>query len=190
MKEPDSNDAEYIRLVSSVSPGSWQPTVLQSYGENTITMSAEVARKRAIAVLQAIAYADSESTIFKSLANVGHGGFGKPPQKNLKMACQLVQIMRENRQALPEGIDAFFGDQTQQATVALRWDGIEILLSLDEAYHHATSLLEVAESAESDAFFYKFLSSDLGLEPQVVQNLLNQFCSQRERTRLEAIAKQ
>lgn len=188
MKESDSKDEEKsIRLVSSVSPGSWQPVVLQFYGENTITMSAEVARKRAIAILQAIAYADSESTIFKSLAGLGHGGFGKPPEKTVKMARQLVEIMRHNRQILPEGIDAFFGDRTQQAIVALRWDDIEILLPLDDAYHHATGLLEVAESAESDGFFYKFLSSNLDLEPQIVQQLLNEFSSHRERTRLEAM---
>jgi hypothetical protein len=184
----ESSEEKSLSIVSSVSPGSWQPMVLQFYGQNTVTMSAEVARKRAIAILQAIAYADSEATVFKAIAGVGHQGFGKIPQKSLKAATQIVEIMRQHRQALSEGIDVFFGYNTRQGIVKLFWDDIEIQFSLDDAYRHATLLLEVAEAAESDSFFYKFLTSKLDIEPEVVQHLMDEFFSHREKTRLEAIA--
>jgi len=65
-----------LHVESSVSSGSYQPMVIQTYGDNTVSMSAESARARAIAIFQAIAYADSLAIIFKTL--VGSEGVTKP----------------------------------------------------------------------------------------------------------------
>lgn len=89
-------EEKILHVESSVSSGSYQPIVVQTYGDNIVTMSAESAKTRAIAILQAIAYADSESVLFKTLTGLSSNkGFGKIPPKDLKMAVSLLQLNRD-----------------------------------------------------------------------------------------------
>jgi hypothetical protein len=178
---------EIIRVKSSVSPGNYQPVVVQTYGDNVVTMSAEVARDRAIAIFQAIAYADSEGVIFKTFAPAIAKGFGKP-SKDMQVVLDMVRLIRQNRHPLPQGINAIFGFNTQQPLVDLEWDDIKISLRLDEALHHATCLLEVAEAAQSDSFLYQFCINNFDCSFEQVAILIQEFALHRQRTQLEAIA--
>jgi hypothetical protein len=178
-----------LHVESSVSPGSYQPIVVQTYGDNTVTMSTETAKKRAIAILQAIAYADSEAVVFKTLTGLSSTkGFGKVPPKDLKVGTQLLQIIRDNRQKLPQGISAIFGYNTRQPLVVLEWDDVKIQISLDTALHHATCLLEAAEAAQSDSFLYQFCINNFDCSFEQVAILIQEFALNRRRTQLEAIA--
>lgn len=180
-------EEKQILVESSVSPGSFQPVVIQTYGKNVITFSAEVAKQRAIAILQAIAYADSEGVIFKTLGGLSAKGFGKPRQKDLEMATQLVRVIRENRNPLPQGVNAIFGFKTQQPLIDLEWDDIKISLRLDEALHHATVLLEAAEAAQSDSFLYQFVTANFEVDYEQIKSLVQEFALHRQRTRLESV---
>ncbi len=176
-----------ILVESSVSLGSHQPMVVQSYQGNTVTMSAEAAKQRAIAILVAIAYADTEAAIFTTMAGLSTGkGFKQPAQKDLRMAAQFVQIMRSSRSAFPPGISAIFGYKARKPLVILEWDDVKIQLELHTALHHANALLQASEAAQTDSFLYQFASSQLGLEHEEIQVLVKEFMLHRERTRVEA----
>jgi hypothetical protein len=162
-------DDKTLLVESSVSSGSYQPIVVQTYGDNVVTMSAEAAKIRAIAILQAIAYADSEAVFFKTLTGLSSSkGFGKIPPKDLKMAVTMLQMIRDNRQDLPTGISAIFGFNTQKPLVVLEWDDVKIQMELDTALHHASCLLEAAEAAQSDSFLYQFVTSNFDVEHEEV----------------------
>jgi hypothetical protein len=182
------SDEKILHVESSVSSGSYQPIVIQTYGDNTVTMSAESAKARAIAILQAIAYADSEAVLFKTLTGLSpNKGFGKIPPKDIKMAAAMLQMTRENRQQLPAGISAIFGFNTQKPLVVLEWDDIKIQMEIDTALHHATCLLESAEAAQSDSFLYQFVTSNFDCEYEEVAVLMKDFALHRQRTRLESV---
>jgi hypothetical protein len=181
-------EEKVLHVESSVSSGSYQPMVIQVYGDNVVTMSAEAAKIRAIAILQAIAYADSEAVLFKTLTGLSSSkGFGKIPPKDLKMAVTMLQMIRDNRQKLPAGISAIFGFNTQKPLVVLEWDEVKIQMEVDTALHHASCLLEASEAAQSDSFLYQFVTSNFDVEHEEVVVLMKDFALHRQRTRLESV---
>lgn len=175
-------EEKILSVESSVSSGSYQPIVIQTYGDNVVTMSTEAAKTRAIA------YADSEAVLFKTLTGLSASkGFGKIPPKDLKMAVAMLQMTRDNRQQLPSGISAIFGFNTQKPLVVLEWDDIKIQMEVDTALHHAICLLEASEAAQSDSFLYQFVTSNFKVEYEEVAVLMKNFALHRQRTRLESV---
>lgn len=180
-KDPDT-----IYVDSTVSAISTEPNVLIRWGESSGIITATDCRKRAFALISAIAMAQTEGGIFKTLApSVKPKGFGQvKPSKQEEMATQVLLLIRGVRAKLPPDIEPIFGYNTQKPLIKYRWGSAEGTLEIDTAKHHAQILLEVAEAAETDSFMYKF-SDKIGLEKKEMAFILQEFALFRQQNWLE-----
>lgn len=177
---------ENILVESTVSAASSIPQVLISYRGKQITMLPGTARQRAIAIFSAAAYAEAEAAVFTSLVKTK--GFGKPSQRDLQMAGMMLQLVRQQRQPLPEGVDAIFGFKTQQPIVVLSYPGLEkVQLDPSSSRHHATCLLEAVEASKFDAFWYKFSEDNLTLNKDETSMLIAEYKDYKEKFELESM---
>lgn len=181
-----SQNSDTLHVESTVSAIMNEPSVLISWGDSTGVISATDARKRAFALITAIAIAQTEGGIFKTLApDIKPKGFGKVTlTKQEDMAVKVLHLIRDVRVPLPPDIEPTFGYNTQQPLVKYKWGNQEGMLELDTAKHHAQVLLEVAEAAQTDSFFYKFCDSQ-NLDKQVAVDILKEFALFRQQNWLE-----
>ncbi|MBO3459935.1 hypothetical protein G7B40_040115 [Aetokthonos hydrillicola Thurmond2011] len=184
-----SFDPDTIYVESTVSSGSQQPNVLQRYRDSEVMFTAEQARERGAAILRAAAYAETEAAVFKTLIGINpkSKGFGEIPKKDLEMAAMMLQLVRDQREPLPQGIDCIFGFNTQKPIVVLEWNEVKLQLDLPEARHHALALLAAADAADSDAFLYQFMTGATDMELEEVGVLIQQFALYRQRRQLESM---
>lgn len=115
-------------------------------------------RNRALGIIRASAYAESEGAVFESIAGKGKG-FGLS-QKDLRLATKFLQLVREQREPLPPGINAIFGFNTKKPLVDLIFADRTISLSVDDARTHALRLLEASEAATTDQFLFFLVDGD------------------------------
>lgn len=182
------SNTDTIHVESTVSAVSTEPNVLISWEETTGIISATDARKRAFALIQAIAMAQTEGGIFKTLApDMKPKGFGKVTlSKQEDMAVSVLRLIRDARAPLPPGIEPIFGYNTQKPLIKYKWGDREGTLELDTARHHAQVLLECALSAETDSFFYKFCDSQ-NLDKQIAEDILREFALFRQQNWFEGL---
>lgn len=175
-----------IQVYSTVSAASLEPNVIIKWGEASGIITATDARKRAFALINAIALAQAEGGIFKALApEIKPVGFGKhKPNKQEEMAVGILHLIRDVRAPLPPDIEPIFGYHTQQPLIKYSWGNKSGTLEIDTAKHHAQVLLEVAEAAETDSFFYKFCEGQ-NLDKQVAEDILREFSLFRQQNWLE-----
>ncbi|MBW4598994.1 MAG: hypothetical protein KME29_05100 [Calothrix sp. FI2-JRJ7] len=157
--------------------------VAESWKDVCAIYTPQKARSRALNILRAAAYAESEASIFKAITGVGqHKGFGEISKKALSTAVEALEIIRKERLPLPEDIRAIFGFNTKLPLVDLTWKkGHKISLRLGEAKKHAISLLECAESVETDSFLLKHLERDDW------QYLMDEFRLERQKSWTEGL---
>ena len=150
-------------------------------------ITATDARRRAFALISAIAMAQTEGGIFKTLAppTLKSKGFATAKlTKEEQMAVGLLQLIRDVRSPLPPYIEPIFGHNTQKPLIKYALGNQEGTWELDTARHHAQALLEVAEAAETDSFMYKF-SDKVGLEKKDMALILQEFAVFRQQNWLE-----
>lgn len=181
-----TEDSDTIHVESTVSPISLEPNVMIKWRESSGIITATDCRKRAFALISAIAMAQAEGGIFKTLApDMKPKGFGQVKlSKQEDMAVKVLHLIRDVRAPLPSDIEPIFGYNTQQPLIKYRWGSQEGTLELDTAKHHAQVLLEVAEAAETDSFMYKF-SDRIGLDKQEMSFILAEFALFRQQNWLE-----
>lgn len=180
-------NSDTIHVESTVSTANLEPNVLIRWGEASGVITATDCRKRAFALISAIAMAQTEGGIFKTLAppTLKSKGFGRVKlDKEEKLAVGLLQLIRDVRAPLPPDIEPIFGHNTQKPLIKYRWGSAEGTLEMDTAKHHAQILLEVAEAAETDSFMYKF-SDKVGLEKKEMAFILQEFALFRQQNWLE-----
>lgn len=180
-------DLDTIVVYSTVSPIALEPNVLIKWGESSGIITATDVRRRAFALISAIAMATTEGGIFKTLVppTLKSKGFGNAKlTADEKMAVGLLQLIRDARAPLPPDIEPIFGHNTHSPLIKYRWGNEEGTWELDTARHHAQALLEVAEAAETDSFLYKF-SDKVGLEKKEMAFILAEFALFRQQNWLE-----
>ena len=137
-----------------------QIIIREEYDNETAEHSALEARKRALGIVRASAYAESEASIFKALTGLDRKGFGQIPKKTIEMAAMTLQLVRNERLALLPGINAIFGFETKQPLVEINIGSRRLTLYLDEAKSHAINLLQAAEAADTDMFLANIAGED------------------------------
>jgi hypothetical protein len=174
-------------LVESAStPGSNEPAVVVSYEDHQIMLTLSEAQTRGIGLVNAAAYAESEGALFKALCPNLKKGFGKP-NKDAQLALSAIALVRENRQPLPLGINPIFGFNTQMPLVEVDYNQFKVILHLDEVRHHAMLLLEAAEAARFDAFWYKFGNEKTGLSREEMAAIVEEYRLYKERYSVEKL---
>lgn len=125
------------------------------------------AKNRALAIMQACAYAESEAIVVKSLVSnkIDLGHFDLKPMQD------LLLLIRKNRQPLREGIAAIYGFRTQKPLVNLTFSSGIISLHVDDARRHANILLEASEAALSDQFLLFLADGDKQMWSQMMETL-------------------
>lgn len=179
-----------ISVKSAVSTETYRPMVVQTYRDNVITFSAEAARNRAIAILQAIAYADTEAVVFETISNsLGAENEGSEEQTaggSMSLAVLFVRVIREKRQELPPGIRVMFGVGSSAPLVVLEWQEIEVQLGLDMALLYADELLKASAMAQSSSYLYQFVSENFNLGREQIAEMVKEFRLKRYRHKLES----
>jgi hypothetical protein len=155
--------------------------VCELWLEVCATYSPQQARSRALNILRAAAYAESEASIFRAISGIGHKGFWKIPNDRIKTAVATLQLVRKQRLPLPDDIQGIFGFNTQLPLVNLVWKDAQLSLHLDEAKKHAITLLECAESVETDGFLMQHL------EHEDWQILMDEYRLHRQKSWLEGL---
>ena len=169
-----------------------RPMVYWQYKGQFGTITVTEARERANAIFRAAAMASAEAAIVIGLTkDTKPKGFGqnKPSDEQLKMAARLLQMLRDFQEPLPEKIAYIFGFHTQKPLIEVYWYGEKIQQEPDVMVHHAQSLIECAEGAESDAFYYYFLQEKVGIDRKEALPLFKEFADFRDRNRLEELFK-
>lgn len=180
-------DSDTIYVESTVSTASLEPNVMIRWRESSGIITATDCRKRAFALISAIAIAQTEGGIFKTLVppTLKSKGFGQVKlTKEEQMAVGLLQLIRDVRAPLPPDIEPIFGHNTQKPLIKYCWGSAQGTLELDTARHHAQALLECAEAAETDSFMYKF-AEKIGIEKAEMQVILQEFGLFRQQNWLE-----
>lgn len=182
-------DPDTIYVESTVSPLNLEPRVLIRWQGNEGILTSTEARKRAIALIQAVAMAATEGGIFKVLTPdiKPSKGFGKvKPRTEEMIAVGVLRLLREVREPLPADIDPIFGYNTHKPLIKYCWGDHVGTLELDTAKHHAQALLEVAEGAETDSFFFKFCFKH-DMDKQVAEDILSELRLFRQQSWLEEL---
>lgn len=177
-----TEEFENLRVETRTSEFANEVLVLEIWKGFVCLYNPVEARNRGVGILQSVAYADSEAAIFKALVGLDERkGFGGIPKKTMQLAITALQVVRKQRQPLPEGINPIFGFSTQQPLVDLIINSHKISLDLDTARTHALHLLEAAEAAVSDNFFL----NQLVIEEW--RDLMTEMSGYRQKQWLEAL---
>ena len=169
---------EKIQVSSTVSPENRDPLVLIKWGESKGIITSIDARSRGISLIQAVAIAKCEETIFHTLAKDAkpYKGFGKyKPTKDQQMAANLVFMLRDKHNFTHTDIQPIYGNKHQTGLIKYKWGTCDGLLDLTEATDHATGLIKAAEAAENDSFFFQFFEKNKIADRGEVQGLVNEY---------------
>jgi len=182
-----------LYLNGTLSDDGKTPLVYWKYRGREGVISLEQARKQAKELFTAASVAQSEGALlkaFQKLDAAGKGkGFGKSPRSQLPIF--VLKLAREERPPISDNLQVIFGHNTQigLVDVGAAWYGERIQLSVEEAYQHASQLIEAAEVSESDAFFYWFLQSKINCSLEEAYVLIQEFAVFRATNRLEELFK-
>ncbi|HYX18338.1 MAG TPA: hypothetical protein VE944_29025 [Nostoc sp.] len=176
-----------LSVESYINPETFKPEVKIEYKGKQLFVTATDATKKAIAIINAAAYAESEGALFKALAPDIPKGFGKP-SKDVQMAVAALRLVREKRQPLPVDVNAIFGFNTQKPLVEIDYQEFKTTLDLDDARNHAAVLLQASEAARFDAFWFKF-GKELSMSEGEIQSVINEYRVYKERYYVEALFK-
>jgi hypothetical protein len=170
------------------------PLVCWQYQGIAGILTVTEARDRAAVLFNVAAIAESEAAIAHGLmkAEPQSKGFGAQVQKQKSSQVDetialTLRFIRDFRPPLPNGINAIFGLKTKQALIEILWYGHKLQVHSDSAKEHAIQLLEAAEAAESDAFFYHFLENKVGFSKEESYPLIQEFFLFRHRARFEKL---
>lgn len=165
---------------------SFDPLVLVEDKGVQNLLSPKQAIKLAIGIINAAAYAESETGIFMALTSQEPRirSLDAPSLINnetLKVTMAAIQIVRDYRKPLPPGVDVIFGKETQKGLVTVQYPKTgKTFLSPEEAREHARVMLVAAESALSDSFWYKQGRDRLKLSPAEVERILKEYATYKE----------
>ncbi|ACC81147.1 hypothetical protein [Nostoc punctiforme] len=178
---------EGVWVVSWTTP-EFEPIVRVSKNDQEVSLSSFAATQHAIAIFNAAAYAESEVALFKALVPNVPKGFGKP-SKDVQMALMMLKMLRDKREPLPSNISGIFGFNTQKPLVEIDYGKFKLQYELDEVRFHAASLLEAAEAARFDAFWFKFGNQELGLEELEILGIVQKYRLYKQKYSIEAMFK-
>lgn len=178
-----NQESENLYVESYIDPETLKPVVKIESNDKQLFITATDATRKAIAIINAAAYAESEGALFKALAPDAPKGFGKP-NKDVQMAVAALRLVREKRQPLPDGVNAIFGFNTQKPLVEIDYQKFKTTLYLDDARNHAAVLLQAAEAARFDAFWFKF-GKELSMSEAEIQGVINEYRVYKERYQIE-----
>jgi hypothetical protein len=167
-----------ISVRSAVTINNNDPLVYMIWQDVEGTLTASDARARGMALIEAIAIAKNEENIVKILApeSKPRKGFGDVnPTKNEVMTAHLIQMLREKQAFIHPDIKPIYGVVNQKGAVYYSWRSVTELLDLNDAKHHATTLIEAAEAAENDSFFYQFFEDKLQLNKEFIEELIQDY---------------
>lgn len=177
-----------ILSVESVVDKSNEPWIIVSYQGKSVTLSLQDSTVRAMGILSAAAYAESEAAVFRFLCPTLPKGFGRP-SKEVQMGLEALRLIREQRLPLPPGVNGIYGFNTTLALVDLDYGEFRIQLAIDEVRVHAQGLLEACESARFDAFWYKFGGDNFDLSKEELQVIIQEYKLFKERYAVESLFK-
>ncbi|MEH1822145.1 MAG: hypothetical protein V7L31_24230 [Nostoc sp.] len=178
-----NQEPEGLYVESHIDPETLKPVIKITYIGKQLFITATDATRKAIAIINAAAYAESEGALFKALAPDVPKGFGKP-SKDVQMAIMALRLVREKRQPLPADVNAIFGFNTQQPLVEIDYQQFKTTLYLDDARNHAAVLLQASEAARFDAFWFKF-GKELSMNESEIQGVINEYRVYKERYSIE-----
>jgi hypothetical protein len=183
-------DPEILYVNSTIDPLTQIPLVYFSHKGISFTLTLTEARNRGLAIFQAAAIAESEAAVFHAFGKFDRNSKAKGFDKNKAeqsdiFGTQVLTMVREFRQPLPEYVDTIFGLRTKQGIVILDWQGMNLQLPPDRARQHALHILECAEASESDAFFYAFLMQTLEVTQGEANVMIQEFQLFRRKNYLE-----
>ena len=158
----EDKDLYVESIVASIND---KPYVQISWGDSKGVLSVPEARARGMNLLNAAAIADAEARIFELLLPPNKGFNPNNPDKQAGRAILTLREARKQRSPLPSDINPIYGFKNREAMIEYQWGEEKGMLDLDAARDHARGLLEAAESAERDSFFYYFFVTK--------QNILN-----------------
>jgi hypothetical protein len=185
---PEDPGPNVLHLYSTVAADRRTPMVAWYCNETEGLLTLLEAREQANALFLASAIAETEARVALKVSGLKDHkpkGFGKKPTEIEKTFYQVMMLMREERPPLPEGIRPIFGWKTQQPLVEIELYGKLDRLPVEDVKNHARWLIECAEAAESDCFFYGFLKEKLDVSAEVANGLLQEFSDFRKRVQLE-----
>jgi hypothetical protein len=122
-----------------------KPTIRWTFDLREGFYSVAETRARSHALTQAAIIAQVEARVIMSMMEA-------QSSNSLDTLRAVVHIVRSDREKLPFDLNPIFGVRTKLPLVECNWYGEVLSLRVNEAIHHATVLLEAAESSESDAF--------------------------------------
>lgn len=168
-----------------------RPFVYWAYQGRDGSLTVAEARAQARQLFVAGAIAESEAAIVRGVREVPSKGFAKPSraeqQKANEVSAALLQMIRQYRPPLPDGLQVIFGHKTQLPLIVIAegWYGAAMQLDVADAEGHAMHLLGAAEAAESDAFLYYFQEEQFGLSRAEANALVQDLGLFRQRNALE-----
>jgi hypothetical protein len=171
-------EKQSISVRSAVTINNREPLVFMTWQGVEGTLSSTQARTRGLALLRAVAIAQTEEVIFKTLAPEAkrYKGFGEyKPTKDEIMSARLLELLRENQDFNHPDIKPIYGTIAQKGLISYRWSTIEKILTQEEAQEHAAILIETAEAAENDSFFYRFFEEKLQFESEFVEDIIRDY---------------
>ncbi|QKQ75653.1 hypothetical protein [Nostoc sp. TCL240-02] len=180
-----NQELEFLEVESYLDPETFEPLVKIEFNGKKLLITSTAATQKAIAIINAAAYAESEGALFKALAPDIPKGFGKP-SKDVQMAVAVLKLVREKRQPLPVDVNAIFGFNTQKPLIQIDYQEFKTTLHLDEARNHAAVLLQASEAARFDAFWFKF-GKELNMTEGEIQAVINEYRVYKERYSVEAL---
>jgi hypothetical protein len=185
---PENFEPDQIHIYSTVAADKRTPMVGWRLNGTGGTLSLTEAREQATTLFLAAAIAETEARIALKLSGLKEHkpkGFGKKPTEVEKAFYSITMLMREERPLLPEGVRPIFGWKSQQPLVEIDFYGELVRLPVEDTKNHARWLIEVADGAESDCFFYGFLKEKLDISAEVANGFLQEFSEFRKRVQLE-----
>lgn len=167
-----------------------RPMVYWAYNEQSGLLTLTEARQRADTIFKVAGIAESEAAIiegFRAIESQNRPkGFAKKQSSDAdKTPFLLRELIREHSPQLPDEIKVIYGFHTQQALVEMHWYGTRIQEPPETVREHAIALIQAAEAAESDAFFYCFLRDRIEVGLDEAQALIEEFALYRQRGQLE-----
>jgi hypothetical protein len=164
-----------------------KPCVMWRHKSYKGVFSLPETRTKAMGLLQAAAIAQVESNIAIELSkSFTPKGFAKNPDAD-KATAILLNLVRNARQPLIDGVKAIFGLESKLPLLNVCWYGEEIQMEMTTASFHAEVLLRTAEAAESDSFLRFFLSEKCNISIDYTQEMIQEFAQYRNKQSLEQL---
>lgn len=182
----DQIDPNMLYLNGTIDPDNPnRPLIFWGYMKKHGTITVQQARDRALLLYKITAIAETEVLVAEKMAKDINSTDKNPSKDFEERFYQCLQMTCSARPELPDGITIAFHTKTKQPLIDMDWYGSSILQDVDTIRDHANCLIQVAESAQSDRWFYSFLGNTMGLQIDEVKMLLADFAKWRQTQELE-----